>query len=104
MYLSVCDSAKFNETCKTQNSVNSTSSENSYSLSDKRDIIKDFCTSVREFYSSGPETFVETFMYGVPLCSFVSRGFQSEELEKFNVTFWDCIPKRLVVFLFQFYF
>ena len=98
MYLSVCDLAKFNETCKTQNSGNSTSSKSSYIFSDKPDVIKDPCTSVKEFYSFGPETFVEIFSFDHSLCPVVWCAIQSENIR--NVSSWDCAHQRSV---FRFY-
>ena len=100
MYLSVCDPAKFNTTCEVQNSENSNSMLNAYSDNSKK--IKDPCSTVRDFYNNGSETFVEIFFDFLTSCPITLYAFQSDNLEKFTKNILDIAPKRLVAFLVYF--
>ena len=93
MYLSVCDSAKFNETCKVRSSKNNFSMENTDILSAKSETIKDPCTSVNEFYSGGSENFVEIFSFGHILCPVVWCAIQRNYSKSFRIEYLDCAHK-----------
>ena len=98
MYLSVCDPAKFNTTCKVQNSesfILNTTSEKYYA---EPEVIEDSCGSVRQFYGSNPESYAEIFNMELIMCSVVWCGVHYDAIE--NISLWDCAPQRLFEFLF----
>ena len=101
MYLSVCDPAKFKTTCEVQNSENSNSMLNVYSANSNN--VKDPCSTVRKFYNSGSETFVE-FLFALISCPVGLHAFQSNSSEDFTLNVWDIAPKKLVVFVLVLYF
>ena len=98
VYLSVCNSSSFYETCKIQlqQNINLNATYGFYST--KKDFISDPCVSARGFYSFGSESFVEMFSPDLPLCPVVWCGFQRNKIKTFDLSYWDCAFERFSYF------